>query len=139
MYVFQLDDWVLCRIYRKKQIGKAYYTEQKLEDSSPRIDATASNNIVNEGQMLKFPKTSSISHQFDLEYLGPITQLLSENSYNSNYDFQNMLVSSGIGQAQKSQFCETSYQNINSGNLQVTQSDIFNPSNYMNPVDDYTH
>lgn len=128
---FQLDDWVLCRIYKKKQIGKAL--EEKVELSSPQIDITAPSNA-NEDHSLKFPRTCSISHLLELEYLGPISQLLNDNSYNSTFEFQNNLISSGTDPVQKLHFGEMPYQNTDSGKFQVTQSSFLNQPMFMNPV-----
>ncbi|KAL5553751.1 hypothetical protein UlMin_041152 [Ulmus minor] len=131
----RLDDWVLCRIYKKKQMSKPY--EQKVEDSSPEIDIKEANVEVKEEQMLNFPRTYSIAHLMDMEYLGPISQLLSDNSYNPNPDFFNNFPNSGSGYDHKL-FDEM--PNQNSGKPQVNQSSssssTFNQPIFLNPMYD---
>lgn len=108
--------------------------EEKVELSSPQFDITAPIDSSNEDRSLKFPRTCSIAHLLELECLGPISQLLNENSYNPTFDFQNNLTSSGTDYAQKLQFGEMPYQNTDSGKFQVTQSSIFNQPMFMNQV-----
>lgn len=127
----RLDDWVLCRIYKKKQMGKLL--EQKVEISSPQFEITAPNDA-NEDHSSKFPRTCSIGHLLELEYLGPISQLLNDNSYNSTFDFQNNYASSGTDHVHKPPLGEIAYQNTDSGKFQVNQSSILNQPMFMNPV-----
>lgn len=134
----RLDDWVLCRIYKKRNVSKALDMEPKVEDSSPlNVDLTGANNEANieEQQMLKFPRTYSLAHLLELDYLGPISQLLSsDNSYNSAHDFLNnstTLTSLGsTGFVHKVEFGEMSYQNADSGRFQVAQSSAFNQGSH---------
>ncbi|KAM7484384.1 hypothetical protein LguiA_000393 [Lonicera macranthoides] len=84
----RLDDWVLCRIYKKKSTGRIL--EPKMEDLSAQT--SSAEHEANDIQSMKFPRTFSISNLWDLEYLGSISQLLSDNS---NYDNQNSMSSSG--------------------------------------------
>ena len=125
----QLDDWVLCRIYKKKNVNKAL--ETKVEDSIPHnIDITAANIQVNQDQMVKFPRTYSLAHLLEMDYLGPISQLLnSDNSYNSaNNDFlNNTFTSSGTGFVHKVEFGEMPFQNADSGRFQLAQGSTFTP------------
>lgn len=86
---YQLDDWVLCRIYKKKHIAKAM--EQKEEEySTSQMDITAQNvNDSSEQQMMQFPRTSSLTHLLEMEnYLAPFSHLSSDGSYNSTFDYQ---------------------------------------------------
>lgn len=126
--VFQLDDWVLCRIYKKKNVNKV--VEPKMEESSPQMDITRGNEA-NEEQMLKFPRTYSLSHLLDMDYLGPVSQFLSDNSFNSAHqDFLNntLMTNSGTGFVHKVQFGgEIPYQNSDSGRFQAAQSSTFTP------------
>lgn len=108
--------------------------EEKVELSSPQYDITAPIDANNEDHSLKFPRTCSIAHLLDLEYLGPFSQLLNENSYNPTFDFQNNLTCSETDHDQKLQFGERPYQNTDSGKFQVTQSSIFNQPMFMNQV-----
>ncbi|CAO2828757.1 unnamed protein product [Amaranthus hypochondriacus] len=80
----RLDDWVLCRIYKKRQVARV---EDKGEDST--LQGQVSNEGGSEGssdQAIKFPRTQSLSYLLDLDYLGPIAHLLNDNT--SNFDLQ---------------------------------------------------
>lgn len=121
----RLDDWVLCRIYKKRNVNKAL--EPKVEDLSPHIDiTTVADEATNEDhEKLKFPRTYSLAQLLDLDYLGPISQLLSDNPYNSAHDFllNNTLTNSGTGFVQKFEFGdEMPYQNVDPGRFQVAQT-----------------
>lgn len=115
--------------------------EPKVEDlTSPQIGITAVGlglDQTNEEQMLKFPRTYSIAHLLEMDYLGPISQLLNENCpYNSSHDFHNTTTnnnnnmnmnmnlppSSGSGYGQKLEFGEMEYQNSDMGKFQVAQT-----------------
>ncbi|XP_060958365.1 NAC domain-containing protein 2-like isoform X1 [Cannabis sativa] len=121
----RLDDWVLCRIYKKRNVNKAL--DPKVEDLSPHIDVTTvANEAINEdNETLKFPRTYSLAQLLDLDYLGPISQLLNDNPFNSAHDFllNNTLTNPGTGFVQKFEFGEEiPYQNADSGRFQVAQS-----------------
>lgn len=98
----------------------------------PKIEITAANNH-EEQMMLKFPRTCSITSLLEMDYLAPISQLLSENS---SYDFQNNLASAGnAGHAQMFQFGEMPYQSTtDTAKFQVTQSCPSNQPWFANPV-----
>lgn len=134
----RLDDWVLCRIYKKRQTaGKAL--EPKMEDVPAQSDLTVANDIASEQQMSKFPRTFSISQLLDMDYLGPISQLLCDNSYNSTFDIQNTMGSAGgTNHAEKFQLGEIpfQYQYMDSGKFQGNQSNIFSQPRPMNSVYD---
>lgn len=49
--------------------------------------------VRNDVEMMEFPRTSSISHLWEMEYLGSISQLLNQNSFGSSYDNQNIMTS----------------------------------------------
>ncbi|KAF8378706.1 hypothetical protein HHK36_030055 [Tetracentron sinense] len=73
----RLDDWVLCRIYKKKQMGRA--VGEKVEESCTQI-ATPTAGDASDQQMLKFPRTCSVAHILEVEYLASIFA-------NSAYEF----------------------------------------------------
>ncbi|KAK8659287.1 hypothetical protein V6N13_029493 [Hibiscus sabdariffa] len=87
----RLDDWVLCRIYkRKSSAGKVL--DQELEESKTPIEMTVSSSSKDDGgsqQSLKFPRTCSLSQLLEMDYMGPISHLLTENTYGSIFDFTN--------------------------------------------------
>lgn len=93
MFLFlQLDDWVLCRIYKKKNTARVSEDIPIVEDFQTKTLTAGDDDGTNDVQMMDFPRTSSISHLWELEYLGSISQLLNENySYNSSYDHQNSM------------------------------------------------
>ncbi|CAN0896538.1 NAC domain-containing protein 2 [Linum grandiflorum] len=103
----RLDDWVLCRIYKKKpSVGKQYLDQEinavAASDYSQSMGRTTSEVATPEEEetkehqkMLKqLPKTCSLSNLLELECLGPISQLLNDNSNITNGSFvgsQNMV------------------------------------------------
>ncbi|KAL9325154.1 hypothetical protein ACSQ67_005799 [Phaseolus vulgaris] len=89
----RLDDWVLCRIYKKKNVGKSL--EAKEDYPIAQINLTPPNNGT-EHEVVKFPRTSSLTHLLDMDYLGPISHILSDASYTSTFDFQLNTVNGGI-------------------------------------------
>uniref|UniRef100_A0AB38YBL4 NAC transcriptional factor 2 n=1 Tax=Panax notoginseng TaxID=44586 RepID=A0AB38YBL4_9APIA len=90
----RLDDWVLCRIYKKKNPTRA--SEEPKSDNFRTKTLSAGDEGGNDDvQIMEFPRTSSISHLWELEYLGSISQLLNENSY--SYDNQNTVSSNAAG------------------------------------------
>ncbi|PIM98253.1 hypothetical protein CDL12_29271 [Handroanthus impetiginosus] len=72
----RLDDWVLCRIYKKK--NQARTPERKVEDSLAQIVAPSD---ASEPQGYKFPRTCSLTHLWEFDYMASISQLLDENAY----------------------------------------------------------
>ncbi|KAL6190081.1 hypothetical protein ACLB2K_036481 [Fragaria x ananassa] len=129
----RLDDWVLCRIYKKRHVNKAYM-DPKLEDSSPQIDHFTAAGDVKEEHGVNFPRNFSISSFLDMDYLGPISQLLNENP---TYDFQNMLASNAGLNGQTFQFGDQiPYQSADSGKFQVMNqgNSTFNQPLFVNPA-----
>ncbi|XP_022776829.1 NAC transcription factor 29-like [Durio zibethinus] len=132
----RLDDWVLCRIYKKKH-SAVKVLHQNVEESNTPIDMIEYSNDASESQqMLKFPRTCSLSHLLELDnYTGPISQLLSENPYNSSFDFPNTIGNTGIEHVEKLQLGEIPYQYTDSGKFQVmNQWGILNQQQHMNPI-----
>lgn len=83
----RLDDWVLCRIYKKRHLARAL--EQKIEEPNDQIPIMTGNVSIDQ----KFPKTFSLTNLWEMEYMGSISQILSENSA---FDFQNTMGNTGI-------------------------------------------
>ncbi|KAI3696384.1 hypothetical protein L1987_79398 [Smallanthus sonchifolius] len=77
----RLDDWVLCRIYKKK------IPESHLEQTEEHV---SSKNVPNDDdkameiQSRKIPRTFSLAHLWELESLGSISHLLGDQD--TNYD-----------------------------------------------------
>ncbi|KAJ4961514.1 hypothetical protein NE237_021424 [Protea cynaroides] len=77
----RLDEWVLCRIYKKKQMGRD--VEQKEDQDLQLIDKTTQTNsssvaINGEEPALVLPRTFSLTHLLDVDYLS-LSQLLTDN------------------------------------------------------------
>ncbi|CAI9767989.1 unnamed protein product [Fraxinus pennsylvanica] len=80
----RLDDWVLCRIYKKKNFGRA--TAQIAENHFTKTVTTAT-DASTEPQTLKFPRPSSLTHLWEFDYLGSISQLFSDStSHNATFN-----------------------------------------------------
>jgi hypothetical protein len=78
----RLDDWVLCRIYKKKHMGK---TLQQKEDYSTLQfnDSTIANNDGEQEMMnMNLTRTCSLTYLLDMNHFGPIL------SDGSTFDFQ---------------------------------------------------
>lgn len=131
-YVFQLDDWVLCRIYKKKQTTKTLDQKVDEESCSQRINKIGSNiDAIEQQQLMKFPRTCSLTHLRELEYFGPIAQLLSDNTYNFSYDFQNA-TPEHVGKVQLGEI--PNQYTTDSGKFQVSPSGIVNQTVFVNPM-----
>ncbi|KAK2636174.1 hypothetical protein Ddye_030966 [Dipteronia dyeriana] len=141
----RLDDWVLCRIYKKRQAVKVM--DQKVEEETVfQIGKTenitdASEQQQQQQQMMKFPRTFSLTHLMEMDYLGPISQLLNDNNNNFNltHDFNNIMGNNNAGPdhyADKLQLGEMPYQyNTDYVKFQVNQSGILNQQQvFLNPI-----
>ncbi|XP_022877703.1 NAC transcription factor 29-like [Olea europaea var. sylvestris] len=79
----RLDDWVLCRIYKKKNLGRV--TAQIAENPFTKT-VTSANDASTELQTLKFPRPSSLTHLWEFDYLGSLSQLFSDStSHNETF------------------------------------------------------
>ncbi|KAK7309809.1 hypothetical protein RJT34_06846 [Clitoria ternatea] len=133
----RLDDWVLCRIYKKKNMGKSL--EAKEDYPEAQINNTTPPNDDNEQEVMKFPRTCSLTHLLDMDYLGPISHILSDGSYNSTFDFQINNANSGIDPFVRPQVVEmpNNYPYVgDSGKYQVKQNSSINPTIFVNQVYD---
>jgi len=74
-------------------VGKSL--EAKEDYPIAQINLTPPNNGT-EHEVVKFPRTSSLTHLLDMDYLGPISHILSDASYTSTFDFQLNTVNGGI-------------------------------------------
>ncbi|OMO82494.1 No apical meristem (NAM) protein [Corchorus olitorius] len=136
----RLDDWVLCRIYKKRNSGKVL-DQKVMEESNSKIDKIEySNDDESQQQMLKFPRTCSLSHLLELDnYMGPISHLLSENSfYNSSFDFPNSSLGNSGTELQLGDHQIPYHQISDSGKFQVNQINgngtLLNQQSFMNPI-----
>ncbi|XP_073151736.1 NAC domain-containing protein 1-like [Henckelia pumila] len=81
----RLDDWVLCRIYKKKNLGKN--DDQRVENTLI-TQIQSSNNELQIPQKL-FPRNFSLTdHLWDFDYINSISELMHENSYNLSFNVQ---------------------------------------------------
>ncbi|KAJ8563057.1 hypothetical protein K7X08_031509 [Anisodus acutangulus] len=129
----RLDDWVLCRIYKKKNLGRAMEMMKVEQDTQQPEIMSAINPVevvaVTTGQQtLKLPRTCSLSHLLEMDYFGSISQLFDDNSYNGIS--QNTLmtnVNGNVPQAmEKFQLGEVSHQN--NSNSFLNQPIFVNPA-----------
>lgn len=91
--ILQLDDWVLCRIYKKKNLGRITcddHEQRVLEDESSlanQIVATTTDyhhhhQAASESQPFKFPRACSLTHLWEF---GAYMNMNNENSgFNNN-------------------------------------------------------
>ncbi|OIW10285.1 hypothetical protein TanjilG_28036 [Lupinus angustifolius] len=127
----RLDDWVLYRIYKKKHMAKAF--EPKEEYPSVQINLSAPNNE-GEQDMLKLPRTCSLTYLLDMNYLGPI---LSDGSYNPIFDFQLNSANIGTDPFVKPELVEMANNYASSsGMYQVKQSNTMNQPMFLKQVHD---
>jgi len=78
----RLDDWVLCRIYKKKSPERPL--EQREENINNAQNIPSENQNVVELQSMNIPRTFSLAHLWELEPLGSISHLLDD--HNANYE-----------------------------------------------------
>lgn len=106
--------------------------EAKEEYPIAQINLTPANND-SEQEMVKFPRTSSLTHLLEMDYLGPISHILSDATYNSTFDFQINTANGGIDPFVKPQPVEIPYA-ADSGKYQVKQNSTINPTIFVNQV-----
>ncbi|XP_011013028.1 PREDICTED: NAC transcription factor 29-like [Populus euphratica] len=126
---------VLCRIYRKRHAIR--HLEEKTENPvHARLDVTPDNDA-REQQMMKISRTCSLSHLLEMEYLGSISQLLSGDTYNSDFDSQNLMSDALTDHVIKIQLGEMSPEHTDNGNFQGNQrggTSLINQPLIGNPV-----
>lgn len=116
----RLDDWVLCRIYKKKHMGK---TLQQKEDYSTLQfnDSTIANNDEQEkmNMNVNLTRSCSLTYLLDMNYFAPIL------SDGSTFDFQINNSNIGIDPFVKSQQVEMSnHYGVDSHNS-ITNQPLF--------------
>ncbi|KAG6426260.1 hypothetical protein SASPL_110481 [Salvia splendens] len=125
----RLDDWVLCRIYKKKNLATSIeHRPIKVEDSSTSSHNQIASTSTSEEQEAanRFPRTHSLNHLWEFDnYMGSsISHLLNDNSsYNNlNVAFNNQETYNGIqfGQA-------VVQQSSDSAKSHVHQTTFVNP------------
>nr|GEY28103.1 NAC transcription factor 29 [Tanacetum cinerariifolium]GEY28473.1 NAC transcription factor 29 [Tanacetum cinerariifolium]GEY35159.1 NAC transcription factor 29 [Tanacetum cinerariifolium] len=99
----RLDDWVLCRIYKKKSPER---TLEQREESINAQNIPSENQNVVQLQSMKIPRTFSVD-LWDLESLGSISHLLDD--HNANYENNNTGIETGATMGIMSQ-SSTQYQ-----------------------------
>ncbi|GMH01744.1 hypothetical protein Nepgr_003583 [Nepenthes gracilis] len=118
----RLDDWVLCRIYKKRHVGSSSeQKEEEQEEDSQVREATTTNanndaSIHNQQQALEFPRTFSLAHLLEMDYLGPISHLLDDNNnpFHSAFEFQSSVgdASSDSNGGEKAHLGELPYNTV---------------------------
>ncbi|XP_028762050.1 NAC transcription factor 29 [Neltuma alba] len=126
----RLDDWVLCRIYKKKNTEKTTMEEKEEFPATENRKETATGNNYqkNEQEMMMMmkllPRTFSIAHFVGMDnYLGSsVSQIFPEARYNSTFDLQNNASSnSGIVESfvKPQIFPDHNYAQDSTGSFQV--------------------
>ncbi|ESQ28296.1 hypothetical protein EUTSA_v10018997mg [Eutrema salsugineum] len=80
----RLDEWVLCRIYKKKGAGKlldekeGFMDEVQIEETLTVVTNEAERRNEEEIMMTstKIPRTCSLAHLLEMDYMGPISHIL---------------------------------------------------------------
>ncbi|CAA0828661.1 NAC transcription factor 29 [Striga hermonthica] len=84
----RLDDWVLCRIYKKKNLARATHDGLiPVEDTlkAQIVKTSDQSALIEPPQHNKsFPRISSLTHLWEFDYMGSISNLLNDASYNNN-------------------------------------------------------
>ncbi|CAI9096566.1 OLC1v1032745C2 [Oldenlandia corymbosa var. corymbosa] len=131
----RLDDWVLCRIYKKKNLGRSM--EIKEEDQSLSTETIASGDTIGSHELSqKFPRICSLSHLWEMEYMNAtIPQIFGENSYMD----QNVLITNNgngnQGSTRQQQLGEVPYHHNQYGNGNGHNSMMMmNQPVYANPI-----
>ncbi|KAM0020086.1 putative transcription factor NAM family [Helianthus debilis subsp. tardiflorus] len=124
-HVFQLDDWVLCRIYKKKSAERPL--EQREEHVSKQNVPSDDHNAM-EMQSKKIPRTFSLAHLWELESLGSISHLLDDD--HTNYDNIGAAVPQSSTLFPETRFLEphfVKFEDENHHNAYLTQTSFYNP------------
>ncbi|KAM3304246.1 NAC domain-containing protein 1 [Capsicum chacoense] len=137
----RLDDWVLCRIYKKKNLGKTMEMmkvegEKDVVESHHQIVSTTNNSIevIGGPQTMKLPRICSLSHLLELDYFGSIPQLLGDNnSYDHDdqiYTMNNIVNNTNMEKFQLGDQVSSQQQNAN--NITSNNCNIY--FNYQQPL-----
>ncbi|GAA0182999.1 DNA-binding transcription factor [Lithospermum erythrorhizon] len=112
----RLDDWVLCRIYKKKNMARAIDTDIKAEESNAHFVSSHDNTIGGLEEM-KLPRTCSLSHLWEFDYLtsmASVSQLFNDNPYsNNNATFDDQETTTFPGNNKPSQYSEAMKFQVN--------------------------
>ncbi|KAL3369806.1 hypothetical protein AABB24_007034 [Solanum stoloniferum] len=129
----RLDDWVLCRIYKKKNLGRAIEMMKVEEDTQQSqimsvinpIEVVASNGQ----QTMKLPRTCSLSHLLEMDYFGSISQLFDDNNSYNTISQNNTLMTNGyVGPHQAMEIFQLGEVSQNNSNSFFKQPIFVNPS-----------
>ncbi|CAH8257601.1 unnamed protein product [Arabidopsis lyrata] len=84
----RLDEWVLCRIYKKRGAGKLLNEQEGFIDEVLIDEATVAVNEAerrNEEEIMmnmtstKLPRTCSLAHLLEMDYMGPVSHIFTDN------------------------------------------------------------
>ncbi|KAL3338466.1 hypothetical protein AABB24_027541 [Solanum stoloniferum] len=129
----RLDDWVLCRIYKKKNLGRAIEMMKVEEDTQqPQImsvinpiEVVASNGQ----QTMKLPRICSLSHLLEMDYFGSISQLFDDNySYNTISQNNTLMTNGYVVPHQAMEKFQLGEVSQNNSNRFLKQLNFVNPS-----------
>lgn len=125
----RLDDWVLCRIYKKKTAAKPL--DQIEEDINSQNVPNDEHNSMGL-QSMKIPRSFSLAHLWELESLGSISHLLDDH-HNTNYENNAGIETRGIVDIMpqsSTPFLETRLRESHSvkfEEININQSSFFSP------------
>ncbi|XP_055810066.1 NAC domain-containing protein 1 [Solanum dulcamara] len=131
----RLDDWVLCRIYKKKNLGKTIEM-MKVEEEELETQNVSTNNtieVVSGPQTMKLPRICSLSHLLELDYFGSIPTLLGDNLLyddDQSYTMNNVSNTNNVEKFQLGDQVSSQQQNTN--NITSNNCNIF--FNYQQPL-----
>ncbi|GAB2220581.1 hypothetical protein Droror1_Dr00008242 [Drosera rotundifolia] len=142
----RLDDWVLCRIYKKKHAGRT--PDQKLfEENSQRqappmtgtnlVASTTTNQDSVQHQLLQFRRTGSLGHLLDMDYLGPVSHMFSDNNpFSSGFELQGSVDRSryDLAGGERSRLGEIPYAQYSDPTTMTTILNQQNGLQYDNPL-----
>ncbi|KAL8533787.1 hypothetical protein ACS0TY_009978 [Phlomoides rotata] len=123
----RLDDWVLCRIYKKKNLGRSFDHEPKVEDSFGQIMSHHHHHhALGNQQEEKFPiRNYSNNHLWEFDYMTTsISQLV--NYENPNLPFNNQQTSNVVNY--NGSFSQVDQQQHDATKFQVNPTVFVNPS-----------
>ncbi|KAD1215672.1 hypothetical protein E3N88_43141 [Mikania micrantha] len=126
----RLDDWVLCRIYKKKSVERPL--EQR-EENIRTQNTPGDNHHATEIQSMKIPRTFSLSHLWDLESFGSIYHLL--DNQDTNYDNINRVENGATVPRSPTLFPETRLIEPHFVKFEANhQNPNFNQTSFNNPM-----
>lgn len=111
VFPLQLDEWVLCRIYKKRGAGKlldekeGFMDDVQIDETLAAVTNEADRRNEEEIMMMtstKLPRTCSLAHLLEMDYMGPISHILTPFDL-QHFDLNGMNESGWFGDLQVNQ------------------------------------